>query len=310
MEGSFLVQPPTLYKGEHLKSILNSAAVIGDKFSLNHLVMLSGFDAEILTDVLAIAEDHNIILRGELPGNYLFYHKEMRETLLSQIDPQVKRSLHMRLAHRLDGNDPNTIFRLTHHLDAAEEFQIALPFALMAGDLARERDDLPEAERFYRVALKGTTNSTTPSLKRRVHENLAEILRLLGQSAEALLQFKTAYSLGQNAQDRARILLHISEIHLQEERLNEARESSEKALKLLGKYIPGGPVSAMLSLTQSLLIHFLQQAGLRLSLPRTEEEILINRLYQRLCYTHRTQGRIKFLWAYYQQLNHSERLKN
>ncbi len=73
------------------------------------------------------ARGRNIVWSGEGGRRWTFVHDKLRESLLARLDADERRELHARAAERIEALDPERVFELAYHFDAADLPARALP---------------------------------------------------------------------------------------------------------------------------------------------------------------------------------------
>src|SRR5207302_5751709 len=139
-------------------------------------VALTGQGASQVTPALADARRRRILWVDEDDGRCSFTHDKLRETFLGRVDPDEGGALHRRAAELIEGRDPERVFELAYHFDAAGDPTRALPYALRAAELARSRHALDVALSHYRIAERATgepaATGADPALETRIAEGL------------------------------------------------------------------------------------------------------------------------------------------
>src|SRR5205085_6488270 len=102
---------------------------------------------------LAEASRRRIVWVDETSGRARLLHDKLREALLSRLDPLDRRRLHLLAADRIEAHEPDRVFELAYHFDAAGDGRRALPYAIHAAERARSQYSLDVAAAHYRMAL-------------------------------------------------------------------------------------------------------------------------------------------------------------
>ena len=293
---------------EEVRSILMVAAVIGKRFNSEQLKHLLNLSSSALEHRLDSAVKGHVIIQNGTSGSYIFFHDKLRESLLSELTESSKKKLHYELASNLSTEDPELVFDLAYHLDAAGEQKEAFVYALKAGTLARERYALELAEQNFRIALKGTDDSTTSSMIREIHKNLGEVLMLQGNYDEAKQEFLAALEYESSSTDHVEALCQLGELLFKQGNISETIETLEKSLEIYHKKIPHKRWELWLDLCYELLIQIMHRLGLVVRVKKTREEIITNRIYNRMSYAYYFIDSLRAVWAVIKQMNHAERL--
>lgn len=162
------------------KEAAQIAAVIGREFSYQLLHAVSGLADEPLQTALAqLADAELVYVRGLPPeATYTFKHALVRDTAYESLLKSRRRELHRAIAQALTGRfaalveaQPEVV---AQHWEAANEAERAGSAWQEAGDRAKRRSAMMEAERHYRRALAGlATLPDTPA--RAGHELMLQI---------------------------------------------------------------------------------------------------------------------------------------
>lgn len=284
--------------------ILKQAAVIGKRFTQRELEGLAEMAGSDIALKLSEAEKKHLVVRVE--DDYVFFHDKIREALLQDINSSFKIELHRKLALKLDASDPNNVFRLAYHLDAAEEHVQALPFAIMSGDLARERSALELSEQYFHMARKGIVESTTPQIKRKIYENLSELFLLQGKYVEADEALSIIEHLNGTSLANTRILSKKAELLFKQGKVQESIHILEEALTIEGKKLITSKFQLVFGLIREIFIHLLLRTGLRLPVRKNGREALVAKLYVQLGYAYYFTNTHRSIWALFRLLNHCE----
>jgi two-component system sensor kinase len=241
-----------------------------------------------------------------------FVHDKLRQTLLTRLTPSDRQALHGRAALYLEKGDPERVFHIAYHFDAAGDSKRALPYALAAAEQARARYSLEVAEQQYRIARRGSSEADSAT-RFQVAEGLGDVLMLRGQYEDAAGEFETALALAQGNVAQAQIEGKLGELAFKRGDVKTAGERIERALLLLGKQVPRSPLGFFLRCLQEVFVQVWHTLlpGLflgRRSLEGAETERLALRLHSRLAtlyWFHR--GTVPALWAHLHEMNVAER---
>ncbi|HXI55125.1 MAG TPA: ATP-binding protein [Polyangia bacterium] len=292
--------------------LLGVGAVLGKEFDLDFAAALAGQSVAAATAALEqVRRRHIVWIRGE-SARCVFVHDKLREALLTRLGEPARRALHGKAAVAIEARDRERCFEIAYHYDAAGEPERALPYALSAGDSARARHALAVAEQQYRIAARGSTSADAPT-RMRVAEGLGDILLLRGQYDPALEELGVARQLAAGAFDRARLEGKLGDLAFKRGDIENACHSIEKALRFLGRAVPGRPLTFLLRCLQEVGAQVLHTLLPRLFLARrplagAEAELLAIRLYSRLAHAYWFgRGRVACAWAHLRGMNLAER---
>jgi signal transduction histidine kinase/tetratricopeptide (TPR) repeat protein len=307
---SFLVRRLKRLPAEALR-LLSVGAVLGKSFDLERVAALSGTHRQQVVATLAEPRRRHMLWEDSRE-RYTFVHDKLREALLSLLRHDERKALHRLTAHTIASSPNADPFELAYHFDAAGEYTQALPHALVAAERARRQFALATAELNYRIAERVAQSADT-NTRYKIAAGLGDVLMLRGQYDAAQKQLELAQSLASDRVDQARTWAKLGELAFKRGNADEANAALEKALVLLGRWVPNSqPLLAARTVWEVLV-----QAGhtllpglwvSRRSLDSSEEDLLAVHLYSRLAYGywyHR--GRMAVLWAHLRELNIAER---
>ena len=142
---------------ERTQEILREAAVLGQTFSFDTLVELSGRPVVEVESALEEARTTGLVDERS-PDAYAFDHALTQQTLYGELSARKRRKLHVAAADSLirlpESERRARSAELAWHYLEAEQEERALPYALAAGDLARSVFALTEAGRQYDTVLE------------------------------------------------------------------------------------------------------------------------------------------------------------
>ena len=270
------------------------------------------------------------------------YHDRIRESVVDHLDANVVKEHHFRLAttiqrranlsaeqvHRwlantaefeepeqspdLDHAKWQGVFDLALYFDAADDFQQALPYALLAAEQSHKQNALEVAEQQYRIALRAVSVATA-QLKFRVHEGLGDVLVLRGRYPDAADQFKAARALVEDNLLLARLdwKLGVAAFKMGENR--DAKTLTERALRALGERPPNAwtvlPRTLKEAAAQVLHTKFPNRFVARrdANTPRAKLDLFRAKVYDQLTFTYWfTSGMNLVLWSHLRQMNLAE----
>ncbi|HEY3352797.1 MAG TPA: ATP-binding protein [Polyangia bacterium] len=298
-----LLPPPAL-------ALLSVAALLGREFDLDFAAQLAGQTAGEAADAIGEARRRHILWAKGRGAACAFVHDKLRDALLARLSDEARRALHRRAAAAIEERDPGRVFDLAYHFDAAGAPARALPYALAAGDRARARHALELAEQQYRIAERSSAVAD-PATRGRVAEALGEVLMLRGRYGEALVALGLARSLARGRLDEARVESKLGALAFNRGEMRAACEAFERALRLLGRHVPGGWLSLRAMLGRELVeqvLHTVRPARcLGVRGPADETELLAMRLYEQLAraYWFR-RGVVPSAWAHLYGMNLAE----
>jgi eukaryotic-like serine/threonine-protein kinase len=167
------------------------------------------------------------------------YHDRFRETIMRQLEPALRRQLHLDLAHALERcvePDPESLAR---HFLGGGETEKGAQQALLAATAASSALAFERAVQLYRLALHHS-----PALGRdsSVHKQLAQALLNAGRFAEAAESFERAASFAQAAGFSAAELVELrrraGESYIRSGRISAGMKALDVALAAFGIRMP------------------------------------------------------------------------
>ena len=292
------------------RRLIAVGAVLGKEFDVEMAATLAGETDDEASRAVEDARRRQILwTQGR---SCVFVHDKLREALLEQLGDDERTALHRSAAVAIRGEDPDRVFELAYHFDAAGAADLALPYALSASERARARNALAVAERQYRIAERGAATADRPT-RQRVAEGLGEVLMLRGRYDEAARQLEEARALADGEMPRSQIDGKLGELAFKRGDVEEASQAIERGLRLLGRWVPRRRRAFVAAAAWEIVVQALHTlvpvlfVGRR-PLDRAEADLMAARLYSRLAYTYWFQrGRFPCLWAHLREMNILER---
>jgi DNA-binding SARP family transcriptional activator len=105
--------------GRDAREVLEIAAVAGDAVDVESVVALTGRDREAIVEAVHEAIERSLAVCRVSDGVVVFAHGLVRSQLVAELPVHRRRQLHLRLAERHTGGDPDTVQAHAHHLRAA-----------------------------------------------------------------------------------------------------------------------------------------------------------------------------------------------
>ncbi|MDQ1426806.1 MAG: hypothetical protein QOK39_282, partial [Acidimicrobiaceae bacterium] len=301
-----LLAPATL-------DLLSVGAVLGKEFDLRLAIELCGQDDEVAAAALAEASRRHIVWVDEPAGRARLLHDKLREALLSRLDTDYRRTLHLRAAQEIEATDPDRVFELAYHFDAAGEGPRALLYALRAAELARGQYSLEVAATHYRMAARAAGSASDAATVAMVAEALGDVLTLQGSYDEATTQLELALALAGTDLERASLKGRLGDVAFKRGDQRSARAHLEGAIEQLDRRLPRRGVGLVVALLVEVVVqaaHTLVPSLLVGRRPRAgaDREFLAIRLYSRLAYVYWfSAGKVPCAWAHLREMNLAER---
>ncbi len=296
-----------------VSALLTAGAVLGKDFDLRSAAELADLAPGAAVEALTEARRRHIVWAAAADERVTFVHDKLREALLALADDGETAALHLAAARRIERHDPDLSFDLAYHYAAAGDHASALPHALRAATLARERHALAAAERHYAIAERAGA-ALDQDTRRRIAEGLGDVLMLAGRYEEAQAHLEQARAMSRDGREGATIDGRLGELAFKRGDIETACAAYERALLLLGHRVPastpgliaGALREIVVQAAHSLLPRLL--VGRRPAPPADGPEMLAVRLYSRVAYPYWFgRGAVPTLWAHLRGMNLAER---
>ena len=300
-----LLAPTTLH-------LLSVGAVLGKEFDLGLAVELCQQEPAEAAAGLAEAGQRRIVWVDEQAGRARFLHDKLREALLSRLDADQRRELHLMAAERIEALDGARVFELAYHFDAAGSGLRALPYAVQAAESARAQHSLDVAVAHYRMAQRSIPDGDAAT-HARVAEGLGDVLTLDGSYDEATAQLERALSVAATDFQRATLEGKLGDVAFKRGDQGSARDHLERAVRQLGRRLPTRTPGLVVALMVEVVVQVAHSLLPRLFLARrrregADREFLAIRTYSRLAYVYWfSAGKIPCAWAHLREMNLAER---
>jgi signal transduction histidine kinase/tetratricopeptide (TPR) repeat protein len=290
---------------------LTLCAVLGKEFRLADAARLHGGAIDDLSGPLMLAAERHIVWVDAATGRGAFVHDKLREALLERLEPEKLRATHLRAAESLEQAEPESVYALAYHFDAAGAVDRALPYAVAAAEQARQLHGLEVAERHYRIAL--AAGSLGGQTLRVVHQGLGTVLMLRGEYGEASALLQKAREGATGRYQTAIVDARLGELAFKRGDMAAASVAIERGLRGLGRYVPRTTAAFLVLVAWEGAVQVMHTLAPRLfcgrrTLEGAEEQLLAVRLYSRLAYPYWFQhGIVRALWTLLREVNQAER---
>ena len=297
---------------EEVVALLTMGAVLGKEFDLQTAIQLSGQESSLALGALDLARERHLVWVRPDGARCVLVHDKIRSVLLDRVSTDQRRELHHRAALHLQSQTNRNVFELAYHFDAAGESELALRYALEAAEQARSQHGLEIAEQQYRIAQRGAA-LTDGKTRYRILEGLGDVLMLRGRYDASAELFEQAASLAQGEFALAQIKGKLGELAFKRGDMEQATQSFEAALRLLGRYVPRSLPMFVLLLTWEAVVQVLHTLLPSLFLARRKiypppDELLSWRLFSRLAHGYWfVRSKVHVLWTHVRGMNQAER---
>lgn len=288
------------------KSVLTMGAVIGKRFSLSVLKNLSLLSEEEILLHIEKAEDRHLLTKLNSPNEFSFLHDKIRESFLSELDPELCNHYHLKLAQSLLNESPQDNYGLSFHFSSAGAFNLSFGFALKASQEARSKYALDLAQEHCLIAIKGLSPDVPTGTQKDLFRNYGEILMLKGLYSEGRLELKKALVLSSLLEDKVEILKQIAEINFKEGQIAEAVSVLKETLVLLGEKFPESKGELVFCLIKEVFSQLFFRLFSKFY-KKGKGNALLPSTYNKLAYAFYFSDLSYSCWALLRQLNLAER---
>jgi class 3 adenylate cyclase/tetratricopeptide (TPR) repeat protein len=181
--------------------VLVAAAVSGRMFTPEIVGEVAGINADALVEAFAEAQRARLVAPGKVPGELMFSHELIRQTVLSGVSAAKRQRLHLRTANAISGRYPDDLEShagdLAYHLSRAGrsgDRASLMRYLTIAGDRAFDVAAFDDAVGHYEHALSLVSSADQPG-RAQLLERLAMALRSVGRWDDALRTMNDALDL-------------------------------------------------------------------------------------------------------------------
>ncbi|MCD0458247.1 hybrid sensor histidine kinase/response regulator [Roseiconus lacunae] len=288
---------------------LESAAVIGSTFTLDAVATLSKIDLEESFSLIADIRRQRLIW-SKPDGEYAFAHDKIRETVLKDLKPNVKRRMHGQIGAYLARTQGNAHYDLAYHFDEASMHREALPHALAAADAARAEFSLSSARRQLEIASRAKQYAD-PQTRHRIESMMSEVVMLQGEYDQAQEWLAKCAVSAISDHDEAVVSTRLGELAFKRGNKVQAVEYYEAALRRLGEPICNNRVQLGMRLLREITVQTLHTYFPRLThggdRQPDESELLRQKLYSHIAHGYwYTRDKYYTLWSHLRGMNRGE----
>jgi class 3 adenylate cyclase/tetratricopeptide (TPR) repeat protein len=172
--------------------VLAAAAVSGRVFTSEIVGEVAGTSDDALDEAFDEAERARLLARGKIPGELMFSHELIRQTVLSDVSAVRRQRLHLRTAKAISRRYPDDLeshagdlaYHLSHAGRSGDRASL-VHYLTIAGDRAFDVAAFDDAVRHYEHALS-LISSADQLGRAQLLERLAMALRSVGRWDDAL----------------------------------------------------------------------------------------------------------------------------
>ncbi|MFC1889671.1 sigma 54-interacting transcriptional regulator, partial [Thermodesulfobacteriota bacterium] len=223
--------------------VLIMASIIGVRFHFNMLLGLVDREESVVVEALNRAVRMQLIrsVSSEKERTDQFFHDKIREALYLKSPPEQRKSLHLRIARRIETMERargERIYELAYHYDEGGDAPCAYKYAVEAGNLAREQFAYKEALKYFERASglmdEGLPETYSTRERTILTEVLGDIHSMLGDYEKAIQFYKERLSYETTDLERASLERRIGKTYYRKAAYRESVDHLDRALAILG----------------------------------------------------------------------------
>lgn len=241
--------------------LLSIAAVIGKKFKIDLLYILSEESKETVISLVDEGMDLQLLEKGTERGDILFVHDRIKDAFYHKIGEDKKKELHLKIAQVIENlykdNLDQFLFDLANHYAEAKDREKCLQYALPAAEKAKESYAHEEAIKYYRLAISILEEKQLQRASQwvKAKEALTEVYLIAGRNDDAIEVAQDLLSLKENILEKARLYCQIGTAYFKKGHWQECEDNLARGLGLLGEKIPRKKQAVVISILIQLVIH-------------------------------------------------------
>ncbi len=201
----------------NLQSLLQAAAVVGDRFSAELLQRIDGRPLTEILDQLADLEEHYRLLQSDLSTAqerpYAFSHLLIRQVIYDTLPLGRRQQLHARAGAAIEEQiplQPDLVFEVGHHYIAAHRGEQAAAILYQAGRRAHALGSPRDACSYYEQAL-GALGDRVSQHRAAIQESLGDATFAIDDRPQARELWEAALALQPDALARAMLYLKLGQ---------------------------------------------------------------------------------------------------
>ncbi|UCB52469.1 MAG: tetratricopeptide repeat protein [Candidatus Zixiibacteriota bacterium] len=194
------------------RDFLNTAAVIGKRFTLDLLRQLTPADEGAITETASFLTQDQLLTRGEESGGgktyYQFANQSLQNLLYQRVGQTKRVSLHNRVARLLESTgaeEEESVFSIAFHYLEGEDFDRAYQYALRSAEKMKQRFANDEVLAYLRNAIEVAPKVHDPeeAVRRQVAalKQRADFCRGVGDLNQAERDYQTILDLVEGSGD-------------------------------------------------------------------------------------------------------------
>ncbi|MDI1431713.1 AAA family ATPase [Polyangium sorediatum] len=231
------------------RRVLAAAAVLGQGFEQNKLLVILGAPEADLSEPLAEAIDLGMIVPGT--GTYHFVHEKVREAARALLKGDARARVHLAIGRGMraeTGAEGDRLFEIAHHfregaslLDDGDERLSVAHLLFEAGRKAQSQAAFRVAVDFYDASaalLSASALATDPAFALVLFSSWAECVYIEGHAERAEALFSEALSHARTPLERARVHGQRLALQVSRGRYMDAIAAGREGLSELGVLLP------------------------------------------------------------------------
>ena len=176
---------------EESKQVAQVAAVVGREFSVEALGALDPGAANLDGPLMTLQRRGLIRETSRVPRRvFAFKHWLTQDTAYNSLLLSTRRVLHARMADWLQSEEPDRVGDIARHLLEAQQYDRALPYAVVAGDQAARAFAMNEAIDWYHRAIDIVPRVDNVPLARQGYEGLGFAQQFASDIAGAVATYE------------------------------------------------------------------------------------------------------------------------
>ncbi|MGV3486108.1 MAG: ATP-binding protein [Planctomycetaceae bacterium] len=294
------------------RELLAAAAVIGKDFSLDAAANLAGMKVSEALAAIKPVRHHRLVWTRP-SGMASFVHDKIREAVLSGLSENVIQSMHGQIGRYLEANEPDQLFDLAYHFDAAQMHDQALPYALKAAEAARNSFSLASAELQLRIAVRALHHASI-DVRHSVEMMMSDVLMLQGEYDRTHQWLDCAAQTAVTDSDQAKVAMKRGELSFKRGNKDQAVKYFEDSLQQLRQPVCFNRAQLWWNLSIELLRQlrnslFPSVCGRNMAEPGDAEKMSLS-LYSQIAHAYwYTRDKYYTLWAHLRGMNAAEQYK-
>lgn len=225
--------------GSDVEQLLNTASVAGESWELKVIEpVLDLAEPKLLAALEHALKVELIIVEDDRAEKYRFSHGLIREVLYSTQFARRRKQLHESIAVQLERQEKDNVFSIAHHFYEAENWEKAIQYDLLAGELAVQRFAFFSALRWYQQALgaaKQVGNAIEPEVLLTIYDRLGRAHRALEQRKEAETVYGQMKDVAERCGNRiaqVNALVNLAYLRINQYQFDRAEKTAHEALEI------------------------------------------------------------------------------